>query len=190
MEIEFCYFSNLFNNFWKKNFLKIVFVVHQFYNGTKLSTIYESNPSGGSGIMLIRLRPLIALDLEALCAFERRRVIGCARAKCVYLAVILSKKEQEIYPFSVINFILLESKDTLYIPWWNILKSLTPKPILMSINVPWMDRRTFMNRRVDSKWSNVGSFIHRSFSVVLTISLDPIIFGFIGVSAWKSIENT
>ena len=40
----------------------------------------------------------------------------CARTNCVHLAVILSKKEQEIYQFSVMSFILVESKDTLKIP--------------------------------------------------------------------------
>ena len=43
-------------------------------------------------------------------------------------------------------------------------------------------RSTFMNRRLDSKGCNVSSFIHGSFSVdLLTISLDPIKCGFIGV---------
>ena len=50
----------------------------------------------------------IEFDLEALCAFERSGVIGCARTKCVYLAVFLSIREHGTYPFIVENLVLVQ----------------------------------------------------------------------------------
>ena len=124
------------------------------------------------------------------------------------VAVILSKREQEIYPFSIMNLILVESKDTLNIPWRNIHTSHPLKTTLMSINLPllffmvtifeeflvgnWIGNSLHGHQRsnpgwiverwwtegVDSKGCNVSSFIH---GFVLTISLDPIKVGFIGV---------
>ena len=48
-------------------------------------------------------------------------------------------------------------------------------------NKLWMDRHILMNQRVDSEGCNVSSMIHGLFSVVYTISLDPIKFEFNGV---------
>ena len=59
-KIEFFYFSKFVYNFCKKNFLKLLFWVNQFYTGTT----YESNPIGGSPIMLIRLRPFFNSKLD------------------------------------------------------------------------------------------------------------------------------
>ena len=58
-KIEFFYFSKFFYNFCKNFFLKLLFGVNYFYNGTISSTTYELNPSWGRPTMLIRLRPLV-----------------------------------------------------------------------------------------------------------------------------------
>ena len=65
---NFFTFQYLFITFVKKNFFNLLFGVNydEFYNGTNLSTTYESNPSGDSPTMLIRLRPLIEVKVKKL----------------------------------------------------------------------------------------------------------------------------
>ena len=61
---EFFNFSKFVYNFCKKKLLKLLFEVNLFYNGTNLSTTYESNTSGGSPTKLIRLRTLDTIHVH------------------------------------------------------------------------------------------------------------------------------